>query len=285
MPSPTPRTLTMSDADIYTETTTFITSLAFTQPRILAMFVAVPIFNRQIIPGMLRFGLAAALGVLVAPMLMPVINTVNLGMGQLLMLLMKEVFVGFVLGYLIAIPFWAFEAVGFLIDNQRGASVAATLNPLTGNDSSPLGLLFNQAFIVFFFISGGFMLMLGLLYDSFSMWGVLTWYPTLRPESTTLLLDQLDRLVRVGLLLGSPAVVAMFLSEVGLALVSRFVPQLQVFFLAMPIKCAIAFLVLMLYMATMFEYGHAYVAQLSEILPFLNGQWGDFGVAKPGMTR
>ena len=61
MPSPTPRHLTMSDADIYTETTTFITSLAFTQPRILAMFVAVPIFNRQIIPGMLRFGLAAAL--------------------------------------------------------------------------------------------------------------------------------------------------------------------------------------------------------------------------------
>ena len=33
-------------------------------------------------------------------------------------------------------------------------SIAATLNPLTGNDTSPLGILFNQAFIVFFFING-----------------------------------------------------------------------------------------------------------------------------------
>ena len=99
-----------------------------------------------------RHGLVGLELLVLMVMLMPAINTVNLGMGQLLMLLMKEVFVGFVLGYLIAIPFWAFEAVGFLIDNQRGASVAATLNPLTGNDSSPLGLLFNQAFIVFFFI-------------------------------------------------------------------------------------------------------------------------------------
>jgi type III secretion protein T len=153
------------------------------------------------------------------------------------------------------------------------------LNPLTGNDSSPLGILFNQAFIVFFFLSGGFVLMLELLYDSFALWNVLTWMPQLRPETMELMLDQLNKIVRLALLLGSPAIVAMFLSEVGLALVSRFVPQLQVFFLAMPIKSAIAMLVLMLYMATLFEYGYTYVEELREIVPFLNDQWS--GPSRP----
>ena len=268
----------MSDADFYTQTKSFLIALALTQPRILAMFLAIPIFNRQIIPGMLRFSIAAALGALAAPQLIPVVNVMDISMVELLMLIMKEAFVGFVMGYLIAIPFWAFEAVGFLVDNQRGASVAATLNPLTGNDSSPLGILFNQAFIVFFFISGGFTLMLGVLYDSFSLWGVLTWYPELRADTMPLMLEQLNKVARLALLLGSPVIVAMFLAEVGLALISRLVPQLQVFFLAMPIKSAIAMLVLMVYVATLFEYGYAYVIELREVLPFLNDQWRTLGV-------
>ncbi|HZY20520.1 MAG TPA: type III secretion system export apparatus subunit SctT [Ramlibacter sp.] len=258
---------------MYTETKAFVLALAWTQPRLLAMFVPIPIFNRQLLPGLLRMSVAAALGLVVAPTLMPAVAASELGGLQILMLIVKEAFVGFVLGYLVAIPFWAFEAIGFLIDNQRGASIAATLNPLTGNDSSPLGVLFNQAFIVFFFVSGGFLLMLDLLYDSYRLWDVFTWAPTLRAETVPLLLDQLSRLVRVALLLAAPAVVAMLLAEVGLALVSRFVPQLQVFFLAMPIKSALALLVLVLYMATLFEHGVDQLQQLRKVIPTLEGQW------------
>jgi type III secretion protein T len=46
----------------------------------------------------------------------------------------------------------------------------------------------------------------------------------------------------------------MFLAEVGLAIVSRFVPQLQVFFMAMPIKSAIAMYVFAVYSATLLGY-------------------------------
>ena len=263
----------MDEASLYSQTKSFLMALAYTQPRILAMFALLPIFNKQVVPGLLRFSIAAAVGALAAPMLMPVVSVSDFSGAQVLLIIAKEAFIGLVMGYLIAIPFWGFEAVGFFIDNQRGASIAATLNPLTGNDSSPMGLLFNQAFIVFFFISGGFVLMLGLLYDSFRLWDVFTWYPQLRPETMPLMLEQLNRLVKIAVLLGSPAIVAMFLAEVGLALVSRFVPQLQVFFLAMPIKSALALLVLVLYMSTLFEYGGEYVRQLETIVPFLQDQW------------
>lgn len=263
----------MDDAELYAQTKAFLMALAYTQPRILAMFALLPIFNKQIVPGLLRFSISACIGALVAPMLIPAVSASDLSGIQILLLIAKEAFIGLVLGYLIAIPFWGFEAVGFLIDNQRGASIAATLNPLTGNDSSPMGLLFNQAFIVFFFISGGFLLMLGLLYDSFRLWDIFVWYPQLRPETMPLMLEQLNRLVKIAVLLGSPAIVAMFLAEVGLALVSRFVPQLQVFFLAMPIKSALALLVLVLYMSSLFEYGGQYVLELKTIVPFLNDYW------------
>lgn len=260
----------------YDEATSFIKTLALTQPRMLAMFIALPLFNAQLIPGMLRLAVAGALGLVMVPALAPMVTAaaVDLTPAALMLLMVKEAFIGFMIGYIAAIPFWIFEAVGFLVDNQRGASIAATLNPLTGNDSSPLGILFNQAFIVFFLISGGFTLLLGTLYDSFALWSVLQWQPELRGESVPLLLGQLDRLVRMALLLAAPALVAMFLAEFGLALVSRFAPQLQVFFMAMPIKSALAMLVLMLYASSLFEYATEHVLSVGQILPWLRTQWG-----------
>ena len=65
----------------------------------------------------------------------------------------------------------------------------------------------------------------------------------------------------------------MFLAEVGLALVSRFVPSLQVFFLAMPIKSALAFLVLVMYTQTLFTYATEHVGGIRDTLPFLNLQF------------
>jgi len=261
----------------YEEAVSFVKTLALTQPRILAMFIALPLFNAQIIPGMLRFAVAGALGLVMVPVLAPTVAASTLDPGMLVLLMLKEAFVGFVIGYLAAIPFWIFEAVGFLIDNQRGASIAATLNPLTGNDSSPLGILFNQAFIVFFLLSGGFTLLLGTLYDSFALWGALQWTPELRAESVPVMLEQLGRLVRMAMLLAAPALVAMFLAEFGLALVSRFAPQLQVFFMAMPIKSALAILVLLLYASSLFEYATEHVLGIGRILPWLRDQWGPGG--------
>lgn len=237
----------------YPELRSFAAAWGLTQPRILALFIAVPLFARQTMPGMLRFGLAGGLGLLAAPPLLAHVAQVPDGLG-LMLLVSKEAALGFVLGFVLALPFWAFEATGFFIDNQRGASIAATLNPLTGNDSSPLGQLFNQAFIVFVLVSGAFGLLLQVLYRSYELWPVLHWRPVVAADGAVLWLGQLDALVRTAILWSSPVIVAMFLAELGLALVSRFAPQLQVFFLAMPIKSALAMLVLAVYMGLLLGY-------------------------------
>jgi type III secretion protein T len=204
------------------------------------------------VPRTLQFAIAAALGLLVVP----TIPAAELPAGMsLLALLLKEAILGLMLGYVAAVPFWIMESVGFIIDNQRGASMAATLNPTTGHDTSPLGILFGFAFITYYMAVGGVQVMLGMIYDSYRLWPPLSFWPDFaRADWSDLLMSQLNYLLTAAMLLAAPVMVAMFLAELSLALVSRFAPQLQVFFLAMPIKSALALLVLILYTGTLFDF-------------------------------
>jgi type III secretion protein T len=135
-------------------------------------------------------------------------------------------------------------------------------------------MLFSFAFITFFLVAGGFQALLGLIYDSYRLWEPLSYWPTFNVETANLLMVQLNRLMATGLLLAAPVLVAMFLSEVGLALVSRFAPQLQVFFLAMPIKSGIAIFVLVVYMSTIFDFAHAPMREIADWVIRLDGLMG-----------
>ena len=64
----------------------------------------------------------------------------------------------------------------------------------------------------------------------------------------------MNRLMSMAVLFSAPIIFAMFLAEFGLGLVSRFVPQLQVFFMAMPIKSALAMFMFSIYTVALFGY-------------------------------
>jgi type III secretion protein T len=85
---------------------------------------------------------------------------------------------------------------------------------------------------------------------------------------------QLNRMVLTTLLLASPILLIMFMAEIGLALISRFAPQLQVFFMAMPIKSALGLFVLVLYTNTLFDYGGQYIKDLPSWTRNLNDMLG-----------
>ena len=261
----------MPDPSLHELLKAHLLALGLTFPRMLVIFLLIPIFAKQLIPGLLRSSIAAALALPAAFNLVPEVKEVLHGEGfggpGFLGLVVKEGIIGLVLGYMLAIPFWAMEAVGFLIDNQRGASIAATVNPLTGHDTSPLGILYNQAFIVFFFASGGFILFLDIVYSSYRVFPVLSWLPDFQPGMPVAALGMLDSMVRMALLMAAPVMIAMFLAEMGLAFISRFAPQLQVFFLAMPVKSALAMIMLAIYGTTLFSYAADRIRELSQTVP------------------
>lgn len=233
-------------------------------PRMLAMFSMLPMFNRQALPGLLRIGVAAAFAIFLVPSLLgSSLDQLRHG-GLMISILAKEALVGFLIGFLVAIPLWAVDIMGAYVDNQRGASIAATINPLTGHDTSPLGELFSQAAIVLLLISGGMLMLLDLVYASYILWPVFKLLPDFSDQTPMLLLAQLDRLALLAVLFSAPVIFAMFLAEIGLAIVSRFVPQLQVFFMAMPIKSAIAMYVFAVYATTLLGYISSEIAGFPE---------------------
>ncbi|WP_129778581.1 type III secretion system export apparatus subunit SctT [Peristeroidobacter soli] len=241
--------------------------------RIQVAFAIIPLFNKQMMPALLRSGIAIGLSLLLLPPVLADFSTIPEA-PRLIAIVVKEGVLGLLIGYCVAALFWAVEAVGFFIDNQRGASIASTLDPLTGNDSSPLGILFNQAFVVYFMVAGGFSVLMTLLYASYGLWPVLTYFPSLPPDGLIVFADVFGRIVRLAVLLSAPVIVAMMLAEMGLALMSRFVPQLQVFFLAMPVKCGMAFFVLVVYLPVLFGYLREEIGVLPELLQSLAGAFG-----------
>ncbi len=223
-------------------------------PRLHATFALLPFMSKQVIPGMARNGMVLSLGI---PLYAPMYSALNLDMITpmfVFALILKEVFVGLCMGFLFAISIWAVEAAGFFIDNQRGASMASSMNPLSGSTTSPLGILFIQVLAAFIFVSGIFLLFLQAIYESYHVWPVLSFVPNLNQPLEGFFLSQLDKLMSLAVILAGPLILSMFLSEMGLAFVNRFAPQLQVFFLAMPIKSGVGIFILIIYMPFLVQY-------------------------------
>jgi type III secretion protein T len=243
----------------------FLTAFGYALPRLFAMFSMIPILTQQALPGLLRTGFVGGIALLLVPSLLEPSTQVSGAVGMI-GIVVKEVLLGMAIGFVMAIPLWAFEAMGAFIDNQRGASIAQIINPLTGHDSSPLGELFSQAAMTYLLASGGMVILLGVAYSSYEIWPVFGSLPRIDANAGVVLLSLFDRLTRLAVLTGAPVLIAMFLAEMGLALISRFAPQLQVFFLAMGIKSALAMFVLAVYGVTLFVYFGSEVMNPNEAL-------------------
>ncbi|WP_287066515.1 type III secretion system export apparatus subunit SctT [Mesorhizobium sp.] len=221
---------------------------ALATTRTTGMTLIIPILGRGIVTGLARNGAITALSL---PVMAHAWATrpVNLDSWDLELILglgLKELLLGLVLGMPIAATIWGVEAAGTFIDNQRGAAMVSLLNPASGNHVSPLGTLFAQLFVTWLFATGGFSALIEALYRSHEVWPLWSLHPAFGPAFVTGVLHLADVIMLLTLLLAGPAIVVMFLSEMGLALIGRIAPQLQVFFIAMSVKSAVALLVLVL---------------------------------------
>lgn len=217
-------------------------------PRLFSCFIVLPILGKQILGGTLvRNGVACSLALFIYPCVADTLPSTLDGL-ELGLLIGKEILIGLLIGFVVSIPFWAIEATGFIIDNQRGASMASTLNPLLASQTSPTGLLLTQTLITLFFSGGAFLVLLGALFTSYASWPIATFYPQLSGQWNAFFLSQFTHLLSLCVVFAAPLLIAMFLAEFGLALISRFAPSLNVFILSMPIKSLIVSAMLVPYL-------------------------------------
>jgi type III secretion protein T len=231
-----------------------IAAVAVGTPRMLATLAMLPFFTRQNVAALHRTAIAIAFVLPILPFMDVQAQQHVLAGGSLMLLILKETAIGFLLGFSLAIPFWATEGLGFVIDNQRGATTSGMSNPMSGDDSSPLAILINQSYVVLFLALQGLTMVVGIVYQSYTLWPVNAPLPRFDPAFAPHFLGLLDSLMRTAIVLASPAMIIMLLAELALAFVSMFAPQMQVFFLAMPVKSGIALFVLVMYFSTLMDY-------------------------------
>ena len=218
------------------------------------IFLIVPFLSTGVISGALQLTMTFALVLPLAPMIIPTFIENPPGNSHLMLILLKEAMIGMVFGLIAGIPFWIAEGVGFIVDNQRGTSMASVFNPLSGESTSPLGVLLNIASTALFFVSGCFIVFLSVFYGSYLLWPIDAVLPHFDERFINYFLGIGDHLLRSIVLYASPMLVVMFLSDLGLGLMNRFAQQLNVFTISMPVKSGLALFILSLYVTILFGF-------------------------------
>jgi type III secretion protein T len=200
------------------------------------------------IPGIARRAAVLAFSFLIIPVIHDTMPPGEPNLWMFSIIAMKEAFIGFVIGFFSAVPFWISESVGNFIDNQRGATMGEVYSPLSGTQVSTFGIFFSQITSTIFFVSGAILLLLGALYKSFEIWPVFSIGVEMTADAATNILFAVDDLMRKTVVISAPVIIVMFLATLGLGLVNRTAPQLNVFFLSMPVKSALGIALLVIYL-------------------------------------
>lgn len=213
--------------------------LGLSSARAAVAFLLVPLFTADLVPTMVRNALFIAVGLL-AIMLQPPAAKLVLTSWEWVTLYMKEAFIGGAIGLLFASVMWAFEAAGQVIDNKVGTTQAQVMDPLTGQQVTLNGALFGRLASFIFMSGGGFMLLIGALVESYSIWPVLSVTPSLAPGGVRVFESELGRIMLLTLLISAPALVMLYVIDAMLGLINRFAQQLNVISLAMSLKAVAA---------------------------------------------
>jgi type III secretion protein SpaR/YscT/HrcT len=196
------------------------------------------------LPAPVRVGFALLLAAVASPLLLAATDAAALAEAaalRLALLLAREVVVGLCLGLVASAAFRAAEIAGRLADTLRGANIAEVLVPTSEERTSPLGALYLLvATIVFFRVGGVPRLVEGLLgsYQALPIGGGLGAGAARR--AALVVATASGRLIASGLALAAPVVVAVWLTDLGLALIARAAPQVPVYFVGLPLKGLLA---------------------------------------------
>ena len=245
--------------------------------RPLALVSINPLFTRAQVSALLRGAIATALALPALPALGQALD-VDAPTGVMLLLVIKEAALGAVLGGLTGLPFWALDLAGDLLDLQRGATQGRLNDPAGFGDVSISGTFLLLVGVVLFVGSGGLELLADLLYRSWGIWPPLSGLPTLAAMTPGLLLGMLDQLLRQGVRLAAPLILAMLLADAALILAARVAPQLRVDDQALAARNLVFFVFLPLYCAFLVFYVRQDLALLPQVLDAL-------GAMLPGAAR
>lgn len=234
---------------------------AFSEPKILAFilvllrmiafFIAAPIFGVANVPVQLRILLSLSLTTILFPIVVWHGVANELLSNEILWLAIREVFVGLCLGFLTKLFFFAVSAGGMLISMSMGLSSAQIFNPAIGEQGSVVEQLKVVLATLFFLAINGHHLLLSALVQSF----------TLIPLSAAGLNLQVFRdiaylgqeVLLIGIKIAAPIMISVLIVNLALGILGRAVPQINVLITSWSVNILLGFLVLFVSLPFFFD--------------------------------
>jgi type III secretion protein T len=226
--------------------------LALATMRIAGAFLILPVFTPEIVPALVRNSIFVSLGLIVF-LLQPDIATAQLHPFAWAALFAKEAAFGLAIGFFFSIFLWALEAAGQIIDNQIGLGMAQIVDPLTGHQTSLTGSFLARLANFVFMFSGGLLLVVGVVLESYAVWPIMEAAPRLDQAGSALFSDELQRLMTTAVLFAAPALVILLTVDLALGLVNRYAQQLNVFALSLALKAWLATAVVLLLLGAILQ--------------------------------
>lgn len=243
----------------------YLFALTLGVARIYPCLILVPVFSFNILKGMVRTGVVLALALMPALGLQAQLAVQMPDWPQLIGLILKEVVIGTLLGLIMAMPFWLFQSVGALFDNQRGALIGGQLNPALGSDVTPLGLLLQQTLIMLLILTLGLGGVTQIIWDSYRIWPIMQWLPLPHEEGLQQYLALLTDTFTHIIIYAGPLVALLLLLDFSIAVLSLYSQQLQAFVLSVPAKCLVGLLFFVLYIPTLNDLGEGRLHLLPDL--------------------
>ena len=210
--------------------------------RMSGLFILSPVFGRQNMPALFKVCFAFFLTLIYVS----ASNSLAVDYKDSIVLytvyVMKELAVGIIMGYVTYIIMSGIYLAGQIIDNQVGFGYANVLDPIT-NIQVPLTSNFYYTYIILIFllINGHHMIIRALFY-SFEVipLGQLTFSSDVISELGGLMAEMFS----IALKISAPIIAAIFIADVVLGVLSKTIPEMNVFMLGMPIKVFLGFLII-----------------------------------------
>ncbi len=196
--------------------------------RIAAVLEMFPLFTTINLRGSMRATVAMVLTIPLVPMIQTQVETlVDPSLAYLFVIGAKELMVGALIGLLLAVPFWAVQAAGDIIDFSRGASAANLSDPVNASEQSTMGVVLLYAALAIFVVIGGVLALVEFVYDSYRVFPVVEIVPDIGIDLVTALGEMLTQLALLGVIISGPLMLAMVMIDFSLVFSTRLASQIQ----------------------------------------------------------
>ena len=217
-------------------------TLPLASVRVLAMMIAAPIFGHAAVPVRVRVAFGVVLAAFLSPVVAPDVDLADPSPLIAAGWVAQEALIGVTVGFGLRLIFEVFAPVGELISLQGGLGAANVLDPSSGASSVVLGVLLQVfSLVVFLAVDGHHALLRGLAlsFERLPIGGAMM--PT---EAFSMISGLGATLYDVAARLAAPLTVVMLVTNVGVGILGRSIPQLNLMALQLPAHIAITLLIL-----------------------------------------